>query len=96
LDTVYIDLSNYDEFRYASVLGNVPIYNNWSESFDFFIYIEESSPPKKIVYNELQKNEISENFIINGKVIRASSESRIQQISKSREVHDKNCNGDPC
>jgi hypothetical protein len=29
-------------------------------------------------------------------VIRASSESRIQQISKSREVHDKNCNGDPC
>jgi 2-polyprenyl-3-methyl-5-hydroxy-6-metoxy-1,4-benzoquinol methylase len=30
------------------------------------------------------------------KLIRASSESRIQQISKSREVHDKNCNGDPC
>jgi Na+-transporting NADH:ubiquinone oxidoreductase subunit NqrE len=29
-------------------------------------------------------------------IIRASSESRIQQISKSREVHDKNCNGDPC
>jgi hypothetical protein len=29
-------------------------------------------------------------------LIRASSESRIQQISKSREVHDKNCNGDPC
>jgi signal transduction histidine kinase len=43
-----------------------------------------------------QHNELSEEQYEAGSIIRASSESRIQQISKSREVHDKNCNGDPC
>jgi hypothetical protein len=50
----------------------------------------------KAKYRNLEDQDLTFKEDWDAELLRASSESRIQQISKSREVHDKNCNGDPC